>query len=394
MLSDQELVDLLKDLESDRVERKRSLDDKDIRQAICAFANDLPNNGLPGVIFMGINDDGSCAHTPITDKLLQTLAGMRSEGKILPFPVMSVQKKVFHGCECAVVEVQPSDNPPVRLDGRVWIRVGPRRATATAEEERRLIEKKRWGNLPFDQQLIDTATIADLDLNLFRRIYLPAAVSPEILEENQRSVEQQLAALRFIARNGLPNVAALLVFGKEPIQWIPGAYVQFVRFDGTELIDPVKDQKVLNSPLPDLLRQIDEILELNISTASDVSASPIEVKSPDYPIVALQQLSRNAIVHRTYEATNAPVRIYWYSDRVEIHNPGGLYGQVNERNFGQGATDYRNPLLAEATKVLGYVQRFGMGIPLARRELEKNGNPPPEFRFEPEAILVTVWRRP
>jgi len=67
---------------------------------------------------------------------------------------------------------------------------------------------------------------------------------------------------------------------------------------------------------------------------------------------------------------------------------------VNPENILTGATDYRNPLLAEAMKVLGFVQRFGLGLPLARQELEKNGNPPLEFSFQPSSVLVTIWRRP
>jgi ATP-dependent DNA helicase RecG len=76
---------------------------------------------------------------------------------------------------------------------------------------------------------------------------------------------------------------------------------------------------------------------------------------------------------------------------VEIVSPGGPYGQVTPENFGQpGATDYRNPHLAEVMKNLGYVQRFGMGIPLARRELSQNGNPPPEFQVEATLVAATV----
>jgi len=75
-------------------------------------------------------------------------------------------------------------------------------------------------------------------------------------------------------------------------------------------------------------------------------------------------------------------------------SPGGTFGQVTRENFGHpGITDYRNPYLAEAMKVLGYVQRFGVGIPIARQELKKNGNPPPEFGIEPTNILVTVRKR-
>ena len=68
------------------------------------------------------------------------------------------------------------------------------------------------------------------------------------------------------------------------------------------------------------------------------------------------------MMHRTYESTNAPVQVYWYSDRVEIQNPGGLYGQVTPDNFGSGTVDYRNPLVAEIMHHLGFAQRFGLGV--------------------------------
>ncbi len=396
MITDQELQALLTDVESDRVERKASLSDRNkIRQAICAFANDLPDSRLPGFIFIGVNDDGSCSNLAITDELLRTIADMRSDGNILPFPVMTVQKKVLAGCEIAVVEVHPADNPPVRYNGRVWIRVGPRLAQATLEEERRLMEKRRAGTLWFDQQPVTGATCEDLDLAYFRVHYLPAAVSPEVLAENRRSIEEQLASLRFLDRNLVPNVAAMIVFGKDPLRWLPGAYLQFLRLDGTELTDAIRHQVELRGPLEDLMRRLDEVLAANISTSSEVRSGSTETRQPDYPIVALQQLTRNALLHRTYESTSAPVRVHWFTDRIEIHSPGGLYGNVNERNFGlPGVTDYRNPLLAEAMKVLGFVQRFGLGIPLARKELQKNGNREPEFHFDSTRVLVTIRNRP
>ena len=78
-MTDEELEALSRDLESDRVERKESIADAGkIRQAICAFANDMPNHGGPGVVFIGVKDNGDCANLPITDVLLRTLANMRS----------------------------------------------------------------------------------------------------------------------------------------------------------------------------------------------------------------------------------------------------------------------------------------------------------------------------
>ncbi len=397
-MDDAELERLLYDLESDRVERKASISDRDkICQAICAFANDLPHHRQPGVLFIGVNDDSSCAKLPITDRLLTTLSDWRSNGNILPFPGMIVQMRILRGCELVVVIVEPSYDTPVRYEGRTWVRVGPRRAVATVEEERRLAEKRRSRDIPFDLHPISYATLSDLDDALFYRTYLPAAIPGDIIEQNGRTYEQQLASMRFITPepDQTPTVLGLLVVGKDPREFVPGAYIQFLRIEGTELTDPIKDQKEVDGPLPDILKWLDEILELNISIATDITSQSREIRQPDYPIGALQQLVRNAIMHRTYESTNAPVRISWFSDRIEMQNPGGPFGQVNRENFGDpGITDYRNPHLAEAMKNLGYVQRFGVGIALARRELEKNGNPPPKFTIAGDHVLATIRRFP
>ena len=396
-MDDQELAALLNDMESDRVERKASISDgKKIRQAICAFANDLPNHQKPGVLFIGVNDDGTCADLPITDELLLKLASIRSEGKILPFPVLQVNKRLLSGCELAVVIVEPSEAPPVRFDGRTYIRVGPRRATATPEEERRLNEKRRARDLPFDLRPLVSATVDDLDLDIFQREYLISALAPDVIEENQRSLSQKLASARFTTPppESCPTVLGILITGKEPRQFVPGHYVQFLRIDGSELGDPIKDQKEISGSLIDILRKLDETLQINISTASDITSQSREIQQPDYPIEALRQLARNAVMHRSYENTNAPVKLYWFDNRIEILNPGGLFGQVNRENFGQGVTDYRNPHLAGVMKDLGYVQRFGYGIPTAKRALQKNGNPPLEFLLNDTNTSVIIRRQP
>lgn len=394
MLDDAELAALLQARESDRVERERSERDRDgIRKAVCAFANDLPGHGRPGVIFVGIEDDGRCAGVDITDELLRKLSDIPAEGKIQPLPSLSVQKRTLANCELVGVLVEPAISPPVRYDGRCWVRIGPSSRIATADDERRLRERARHAALPFDQSAAPDATIEDLDLELFRREYLPNAVAPDVLATNERPVAHQLGSLRLLTPDGRPTIAAVLVLGRDPRRFVPGARVLFVRFAGTAITDPVRDQKNLSGPLSQVLRQLDELLELNISVASEPAAEPREIRRPDYPLGALQQLTRNAILHRSYETTNAPIRVYWFDDRVEIHSPGGPYGRVNKGNFGQpDVTDYRNPTLAEAMKVLGYVQTFGMGIPLARRELARNGNPPPEFRIEPTHVLAVVRR--
>jgi len=395
-IEDAELEKYLLDIEADNIERKSSLssDKVKVSQAICAFANDLPGHGKPGILFIGACDDGACAGLTITDDLLKELSKMRDDGNIVPFPSMNVEKRIINGCTLAIVTVLPSLAPPIRYKGQVWIRVGPRRAIATPEEERRLTERRRSRDLPFDLQPVPSATINDLDLTLFSEEYLPQAIDRDTLKQNHRSTEEQLKALRFLDKDGTPTYLGVIVLGIEPRNFVPCDYVQFLRIDGNTLTDPIRDQEEIDGPLSNLLRRLDEKLIAHNTIASSITSHSIEIKHPKYPIVALQQLTRNAILHRTYEATNAPVRVYWFDDRIEIYNPGGLYGQVTQDNFGQqGCTDYRNPHIAEAMKNLGYVQRFGFGIPIARSELEKNGNPQMEFEFKPENTLVTIRGR-
>ena len=132
-----ELAALLADIESDRSERTVSDRDTDkFGEAICAFANDLPNHRRPGYLFVGARPDGTASGLVVTDQLLQNLAAIRTDGNLLPQPSLVVQKIRLGGGEMAVVEVQPSDLPPVRYKQRVWVRVGPRRAVANAQDER------------------------------------------------------------------------------------------------------------------------------------------------------------------------------------------------------------------------------------------------------------------
>nr|VFK08703.1 MAG: ATP-dependent DNA helicase RecG [Candidatus Kentron sp. LPFa] len=397
-MKDEELLALLEDMESDRVERKVSIAEKEkIRQAICAFSNDMPNHGLPGVVFVGVTDKGGMAGIDVTDQLLLTLSDMRSDGNILPLPGITVQKRTLDGHDLAVVIVQPADAPPVRFKGGIYIRVGPRRAIASPDEERRLNEKRRHRNLPADIRPLPSAPMESLDELLFRRVYLPSALSPEILEQNQRSLEHQLIAAKF-AHPDIPNrptILGELTVGKDPTDWVPGAFVQFLRIDGEEWGDPIQSAHELRSPLPDLLRELEELLKINIHSRVDLTSGPVEVRQPDYPLVALQQIVRNAILHRSYEQTHAPVQVRWFTNQVEIYNPGGPFGRVTRENFARpGEYDYRNPNLAAVLKELGYVQQFGLGITIARREMEKNGNPPIEFQVEDSHVAAILRGRP
>lgn len=383
---------MLSDLESDRVERKESFKGNaphTVREAVCAFANDLAGHGQPGVIFIGAKDDGSPLGLEVSDELLRQLADIKTDGNTAPPPTLLVEKRQLVGADFAVITVWPCDTPPVRYKGRIQVRWGPRRGLATAQDERILNERRRHRDRPYDVQPVREATLDEIDRLRFEQEYLPALVAPDVLMANERSYEQKLAATKMVLSDTdpIPTVLGLLIIGKSRADWIAGNYTQFLRFAGTDLTAPTTDEETIHGTVTDQIRRLEEKLTAHNLRGIRFADVATEERREAYPLDALRQLVRNAYMHRSYEATNAPVKLYWFDDRIEIHNPGGPFGTVTLENFGQpGITDYRNPNLAEALRALGYVQRFGAGIAIARKALGTRLN----FEIQPGFVAAII----
>ncbi len=391
MITEPELTHLLADLESDRIERAISTTNTDkFAQAVCAFANDFPNHRQPGYLLIGATDDGQPSGLKVTDDLLLNLSALRSDGNIQPLPALSVARFSLPGGDIAVVEVKPAHLPPVRYKGRVWLRVGPRRASATEQEELILSERRVSRALSFDALPCVDSTLADLSEDRFRLTYLRHAVSEEVIAENGRPLKQQLASLRFFdLRQDCPTNAGVVVLGDRPMHYLPGAYVQFVRYAGPDLASEVLDEKRAIGDLRTLPQTLDLIVDANLRQRPvAVAGGFVETMIHDYPRIALRELLLNAVIHRNYQSTG-PIRFYCFPDHITISNPGGLYGDVTAESFPL-TTGYRNPIIAEATRVLGYTNRFGQGIARTTKALELNGNLPAEYKFDDHSFNVTL----
>ena len=394
MLTADQLRALIADRESDRVELTISTKNTDkFGEAICAFANDFPNHRQPGHLIVGVGDDGTVGGLTVNDPLLRRLGELRSNVNIEPLPVMTVQKYALPEGEVAVIEVLPSDLPPVRYKGRVWIRVGPSRRGANQQEERILIEKRTAWQRTFDVRPCPGCTLDDLVPDLFRISYLPAAVDRDVIAENNRGDREQMASLRFYdLAADCPTHAGALLFARDPLRWLAGASIQFVRWGGTTMADDPVGERRFSGDLITVLREVEAFVSLPAQARPVTDSALRERTETDYPPVAIRELLLNAIMHRSYES-NAPVRFYWYEDRIEIQNPGGLYGMASAENFPR-QTDYRNPVMAEALATLGYVNAFGRGVIRAQDALRRNGNPEAKFTFEPSHVLATIRRAP
>jgi ATP-dependent DNA helicase RecG len=397
MITEAELLILLSEIESFRVERTISVDKTDkFAQAVCAFANDMAGAGLPGYLLIGADDKtGNPSGLQVTDQLLLNLASLASSGNILPAPALLAYRMTLASGlgEIAVVEVQPSDLPPVRYKGQAWIRRGPAKAIASEAEEKILIERRTAAARTFDAQSCVGASLSDLSLDLFTSTYRPQAIDAETIADNHRPIEHQLASLRFfdLGRN-LPTYAGLILFAKDLLEWLPNAYVQYVRFEGSDMGSEVAAEKRFQGDLLSVVRDLNAYVGL-ITSTYPVRTSALEEKMvADFPEVAVRELLMNAVLHRSYEAAS-PISFYHFADRIEILNPGPLYGFARPENFPR-LTSYRNPVIAEAMKTLGVVNRFGRGVERAQSALSKNGSPPAEFMFGDMHFGTIIRLRP
>lgn len=339
MLTESELLALMGDLESFRVERTISTTDTDkFREAICSFANDMPGSGVAGYLLVGVDD------------------------------------KTGKAC------------------GLKIIRVGPRRGVANEAQERILIERRTAASRTFDARPCVGSTLEDLATDLFLNTYRPQAIAAEVIAENRRDIREQMASLRlFDLERNSPTHAAILLFAKDPLQWLPHAYVQFVAFPGTDISGDPTEKRFVGDLLT-LGREL-EAFSRAIPTARPVAVSTLREETVwDFPPAALRELVMNAIAHRSYEAAS-PVRFYRFADRLEILSPGPLYGEATPANFPH-QTSYRNPVVAEALGVLGFVNQYGRGVLRAQAALARNGSPEARFEFGDTFFGVTIPIRP
>lgn len=338
---------LLKDLESDRVERTISTTNTDkFGQAICAFANDLPAHNQPGYLILGADDDGNLKPIDITDDVLKNLAAIRTDGNIQPQPSLVVEKVALDEGEIVIVEVQPAIFPPVKYKGRIWIRVGPRKGVANEADEKILYEKRTSNIRTFDAMPCIGTTVDDLDLSVFKLQYLPKALPEDVIKTDTRDIRYQLQSLGFYdMRFNCPTYAGILLFGKDVERYLPGAYVQYVRFDGKDRAGKIVNEYKFAGNLCSMLQQLDTFVDTTITNRRPIPVTALREEIViDYPHWATRELLMNAICHRDYEG-HGPIQFYQYDDRIEILNPGGLYGKANPQNFPY-VNDYRNSVVS------------------------------------------------
>lgn len=255
------------------------------------------------------------------------------------------------------------------------------------------MEKRRANVISFDSAPCLNATIDDLDMQKFNHYYLPKAMTDEEIKEDNRDVKLQLSSFGFFdTRYDCPTNAGMLFFAKNLRRFIPGAYVQYVRFAGKDRAGDIMTEHEFKENLCTTLPELETFITITIANRRPIPVSALrEYYTVDYPDWATRELLMNAICHRDY-TSNGPIQFYQYDDRIEIMNHGGLYGRANVENF-PNVNDYRNIVVAEAMKVLGFVNRHSRGVQRVQTDLKANENGEAEYDFTYQTAVLVVERK-
>ncbi|MEG2222612.1 MAG: ATP-binding protein [Oscillospiraceae bacterium] len=212
---------------------------------------------------------------------------------------------------------------------------------------------------------------------------------------------KQICELMSMTKDGVPTLAAALLFSPYPQAYFPQLCITAISVPGTEVgqtgaagerfLDNQRIEGTLTQMLDGALGFVKK--NTRIKTIIDPQTGKRMDRS-DYPMAAVREAMLNALVHRDYSihTEGMPVQLLLFEDRFEVRSPGGLYGRLRIDQLGKVQPDTRNPVLAVAMEVLHETENRYSGIPTMRRELAQAGMAKPEFREERGSFVVCFPR--
>ena len=195
------------------------------------------------------------------------------------------------------------------------------------------------------------------------------------------------------------TLCATLLFAQYPQAFFPQLDITAVVVPGTELGETTDlgkrflDNERIDGSMEEMLAQAVQFVDRNVRHATIIHTDTGKHEErPDYPLEAVREAVLNAIAHRDYSiySENIPVQIRMFDDRLEIVNPGGVYGCSSLAELGHARLASRNPVLVRAMEVLGLTENRYSGIPTIRRRMAEYGLPAPEFSVVHDFFTITL----
>ena len=364
------------------------------------FPEDVPLSRLAGTMVGMANTSGGTILLGIAPRSGEAIGMMDPEGEadrvfqaalmcdpplVLPMPLRIALIRPNDSTPPVVLCVTvPSGLPYVySLDGRYLWREGSQTNPLPARRLRQLLIDR--GVVQFEAGTVDSATIDDLDAGLvsayLEKLHLPAETDPAQVLSRRGCLISVEGRLR-------PTIAGLLLFGRFPQQWLPGALILAARFPGVAPSDQFIKQEIRGA-LPEQLRQAEAFVRSNLrSTARLVGLERTE--RLEYPFEAVRELLVNAIAHRDYRIQGDTIHLHLFADRIEVHSPGELPGPVNLSNLLE-ARFSRNAVISQVLYDLGFVERLGYGLNRVVQVMRENNLRPPQFQETAGTFRVTLY---
>ena len=252
-----------------------------------------------------------------------------------------------------------------------------------------------------DERPIERADLDTLNQDALQRYLLDRRI--ERPGFGKMSEEQQYEMLN-ITRNGVPTLAAMLNFGLYPQGYLPQLAITAIVVPGKEIGELAEtdsarflDNKRIEGTIAEMEEEALSFCKRNMKTRTVIDPQTGKrTDQPEYPIRARREAILNALIHRDYSiyTEGTPVQINFFSDRLEIHSPGSLYGRMTVDQLGHTRPDLRNPALAVMAEILTDAENRYSGIPTIRREMAAYGLPAPVFANRRNEFVVTLYNHP
>ncbi|MDO4303256.1 MAG: ATP-binding protein [Bacillota bacterium] len=215
--------------------------------------------------------------------------------------------------------------------------------------------------------------------------------------------DEEICELMSITKNGTVTLNAVLLFSYYPQAYFPQLCITAVVVPGTEVGETgamgerFLDNQRIEGSIPEMLETAIGFVRKNMRTKTIIDNNTGKRQDrTDYPVTAIREAVLNALVHRDYSihTEGMPIQMLMFDDRMEIRNPGGIYGRIRIDQLGKMQPDTRNPVLAAALEVLGVTENRYSGIPTIRRAMDEYGLCEPEFLEERGSFVVRFYKEP
>lgn len=292
-----------------------------------------------------------------------------------------------HGSPMVVVQI-PRGMPHVyALDGRYLTRDNVTNAPLIPRVLRRLILER--GDVTFESEPARGARREDLDWAQVEE-YTSSLSGMGGIPAEQVLVKR--GCLVMIDGELRPTNAGLLLFGKDPQQYLRGSDITAARFAGEEMSDVFTRQDIVGT-LPQQIRKAETFLFDNLRKGVQLGEKMARREHTEYPLKAVRELVVNAVAHRDYSIFGDGIRLYLFSDRLEITSPGGLPGPVTIANIVDERFS-RNSVIVQVLSDMGFIERLGYGVDRVIALMREMNLPEPEFTETAGGFCVRLYNQP